>query len=633
MSKLDSPSTMEMAHLALLSPDLMCAIDEKGTLIVVNDTFASILQRKDDELKGENFFTFIYSDDISEVVDKLKELKPTEFIRFIFRLSITGQGPVQIDWSATKHQNLIYLTGRQTSAIGFDAENTLENESLNAFLKYAPAAIAFFDTNMRYLAASQRWYSDYSIKEEIIGKSHYEVFPMVSEEWKQVHAHCLQGNIAEREEDSFVDVNSKTQWIKWAIHPWYTNEGKVGGIIMFTDIITEQKQGERELLKRNRELEKLKRATLNILEDVEAEKNKASQEKEKLSLILQSIGDGVVVMDQDQKILLTNKITSDLTGYSQSELIGQPYYEVLRFVDKFGKPFTKFIDDVYERGLVSSLGNDVSLVKKDGEVIAVSDSAAPIKINDVITGCIVIFRDATQERKVDQMKSDFVSIASHQLRTPLTAVKWYAELLSSELEKGPDEHKQLVNEIVTSNHRMIMLVNDLLSVSRIERDTDMNVKTSELNLNKLVEETIKENSALTRSQEVKVLNQVPQDLEITADKDKLFEVLKNLVNNGVKYSSRGGQVEVAAELVQPGGEGNQNVRITVTDHGIGIPEHQKPEVFRKFFRADNATRLQTEGNGLGLYIVKSFVEAHKGQITFESEEGKGTKFIVTLPNT
>lgn len=625
--------TQEMAQLSVLSPDLMCVIEAKGSIVVVNNSFSNIVGVDEESLKGENFYTFIYSEDINEVVEKINSLDTTETERFICRINIANQGQTQVDWSVVKYQQKYYLSGRQTSAIGFDAENTLENESLNAFLKYAPAAMAMFDKNMHYLAASQRWYSDYGLKQEVIGKSHYDVFPGISDEWKQIHQECLQGKIASREEDSFVDANSKTQWLKWDIHPWYQPDGEVGGIIMFTEIITEQKRGERELLKRNRELEKLKRATLNILEDVEAEKNRASQEKEKLSLILQSIGDGVVVMDQDQNILLTNRITSELTGYTQDELIGKPYYEVLRFIDKSGKPYTKFIDDVYSQGAVSSLGNDVSMVRKDGEILAVSDSAAPIKVNDVITGCIVIFRDATLERRVDQMKSDFVSIASHQLRTPLTAVKWYAELLASELEqKGPAEHKELINEIVVSNQRMIMLVNDLLSVSRIEKDKNIVLNLTEIKLHDVVEEAVKENAAIISAQSVEVLNQVPEDLLLNADKDKLFEVLKNLVNNGIKYSQQNGKVEVSAELKSNEGNGKNHVEIRVTDHGIGIPEHQKQEVFHKFFRADNATKLQTEGNGLGLYIVKSFVDAHKGNITFESEEGKGTTFVVTLPS-
>ena len=232
-----------------------------------------------------------------------------------------------------------------------------------------------------------------------------------------------------------------------------------------------------------------------------------------------------------------------------------------------------------------------------------------------------------REKNISGMKSEFISIAAHQMRTPLSAIKWTLNILGSE-NVGPlnEKQKEAIRQGNDVAEHMIRLVNDLLNVSRIEEGR-FGYNFEKTSLVELVEELLKEEKLKAEQNDVKLAFYRPKEKlpDMPIDKERLRMAIGNLIDNAIKYSLPGKTVEVGMQR-----KGNQVV-VGVRDKGIGIPKEQMDRLFTKFFRADNAVRLQTAGSGLGLYITKNIIERHGGKIWAESEKGKGSKFFLTLP--
>lgn len=232
-----------------------------------------------------------------------------------------------------------------------------------------------------------------------------------------------------------------------------------------------------------------------------------------------------------------------------------------------------------------------------------------------------------ENEKIEKLKTDFISLSSHQLRTPLSAVKWFTEILMSQ-RSGKLNKKQLgyVKEIHHSNERAIALVNDLLQVSRVQ-EGKLHLDVSSFDLAGLVEEVVDANRTEINSRDISVDYKVingPLD-KVSADKIKLRRVIENLLSNAIRYTPRGGKVELKLK------DAGKNIECSVADSGVGIPQDQQESVFSKFFRATNVTKIQPDGTGLGLFIARALIEAHGGKIWFESAENLGTTFFFSIP--
>jgi len=228
--------------------------------------------------------------------------------------------------------------------------------------------------------------------------------------------------------------------------------------------------------------------------------------------------------------------------------------------------------------------------------------------------------------EANRMKSEFVSITSHQLRTPLSAVKWSLNLLMDERWQKLDQKQKEYFEIMkTSNNRMIRLVNDLLDVSRIEQGR-LDMRPGKFYLDDMIRDLIAEITPIARDGGVSLGFEVEGGVpEGWADAERVRLALQNLVDNAVKYSNDGGAVKIKL------GRFGNFLKCEVHDNGVGIPEHQKADVFQKFFRSDNVRKYQTEGTGLGLFIAKGIVDALGGKIGFSSKENQGSDFWFTIP--
>ena len=248
----------------------------------------------------------------------------------------------------------------------------------------------------------------------------------------------------------------------------------------------------------------------------------------------------------------------------------------------------------------------------------------------ITSGCIVVFQDNTKRQELDQLKDNFISVAAHQLRTPLGGMRWSMESLLDE-DRGvlPTEVRSELEQLYENSQRMVTLVNDLLNTTRIDGTVSKEAPESVdiiVILRKVVSDALHE--AKERLVEVRFSGVYKKMPRVFVAPKNMYEALQNIIVNAIKYSNAGSIVTIDVHQ-----EDEKSMRISVADTGIGIPEDQQSKIFVKFSRATNAVLKETDGSGLGLSVSKFFIEQSGGKIWFESEEGKGTTFFVDLPLT
>lgn len=389
----------------------------------------------------------------------------------------------------------------------------------------------------------------------------------------------------------------------------------------------------KELDKKIRELEYSKASLTKALSDLNENKKIIEEEKNKTAAIIASFSDPILVLDKENKLLLFNDPAQKILGITNLDLnkkiASKDDFSLENFrslirrqfeVKKLVKPDQEDITALEEMSLLAT-ENEEEITYK---VITVQITAAQKEYG----GTMKIFYDVTREKNIDKMKSDFISIAAHQLRTPLSAIKWASGMLiKGDLGKVTQEQSDLLQKSYDSNERMINLVNDLLNVSRIEQGR-FGYNFEEIKLAEIVKIIVDTAQPMAENNNAKIIVDKQIDsIKICVDKEKILLALQNLVDNAVKYMAKeGGKVELIVKEKR-----EKEIVLVVKDNGVGVPKKDLPRLFSKFFRASNVMRMQTEGTGLGLFIVKSIIERHGGSIEVRSEENKGTEFTLTLP--
>jgi len=259
------------------------------------------------------------------------------------------------------------------------------------------------------------------------------------------------------------------------------------------------------------------------------------------------------------------------------------------------------------------------------EVLVLSES---IVVALLFTIGNFIIKSVEEVAKSNKMKSEFVSIASHQLKTPISEMKWEIELLLSKFSEGlTEKQKEVVGEIAHSGAKMARLVNDLLDVARIDQG-NLALAKDKVNMRKLIEEAVEMQKEFALLSNVKIKTTFKSKrLDVIADKRRILVVLDNLISNAIKYIEEKGTVEIVLD-------GNaEMIQVSVRDNGVGIPKSEQANISEKFFRSNNLIKNKTDGTGLGLYIAKNIVEQSGGSLWFESIENVGSEFYFTLPTT
>jgi len=384
-----------------------------------------------------------------------------------------------------------------------------------------------------------------------------------------------------------------------------------------------------DIAQKNKKLREQRLAMMNVLEDVEAEKQHAeeqSQELEKFKLAVDNASDHIVITDPDGIALYCNQAAEEITGYSAQEIIGQK----VGTKDNWGGLMEPQVyDELWEtiKGKGEVYSGEITNKRKNGQEYVALASISPILDNEGNPQFFVgIERDITKLKEVDRMKTEFISLASHQLRTPLSAMRWFLEmLLAGDAGELNQQQKEFVQNIDESNKRMIDLVNALLNISRIESGRII-IEPQPIRLEDLLDSVAKEMRPELEKKKQELIISVNKELpEINLDEKLIRNVFINLLTNAHKYSQEESTISVFVSRK------DDNALIQVADEGRGIPAKDQDKIFDKFFRATNAVESDAGGTGLGLYLVKKIVEASAGQVWFESTEGQGTSFWISLP--
>jgi PAS domain S-box-containing protein len=379
--------------------------------------------------------------------------------------------------------------------------------------------------------------------------------------------------------------------------------------------------------------EKLKKSYETLEQKVRERTKDLEMSRAKEEAILLSIGDGLLVTDEKGDIIIINKRAEKLLGVESKDVVGKVFSDAMQLVDEKGKPIPpeRHPARMALMGSATTASGPVYYdMRKDKTKFPMAIMATPVILDGRVIGTIKIFRDITDEREIDKTKTEFVSLASHQLRTPLSAVNWYAEmLLAGDAGELNGKQKKYLDEVYRSNQRMVELVNALLDVSSLELGTFVSEPKS-TDICKLAQDVIDEQKPQIDAKKLSFSFLCKKRMvRMQVDPKHLRMVLQNLLSNAVKYTPEDGEIELSISLAD-----RKNVLLKISDTGYGIPKHQQDKIFTKLFRADNVRDKDTDGTGLGLYIVKSIVENSGGRVWFKSsgeEENKGTVFYVTLP--
>lgn len=354
----------------------------------------------------------------------------------------------------------------------------------------------------------------------------------------------------------------------------------------------------------------------------------ASMDRDRLDAILAGMADGVFAVDKKMKITLYNPAAEIITGWKAKEAVGKKCADLFQSTDKKGESICDSsvcpLNTALRKG--KPISNFEHLIRtKDGKMVNISSSVAPLKgETGEIVGGVSVFRDITKIKEIEQMKTDFVSMVSHELRSPLTAIKGFAATLMREIQFDEATRRKFLGIIENESDRLTKLVEDLLSISRIEEGR-LHLERTTFSLSEMIKKTFALQKEKTKKHRfvLKAPSRLPP---VSADENRIRQVLENLIDNAVKFSMNGGKVTVEIK------EKLHRLVVSVADQGIGLAKTDLKKIFEKFYRIDSSVTRDTGGIGLGLSIAKYIVEMHGGRIWAESKgKGQGSTFYFTLP--
>lgn len=334
-----------------------------------------------------------------------------------------------------------------------------------------------------------------------------------------------------------------------------------------------------------------------------------------INVILNSMGEGVLLLNQADRIVLMNPSAEKILGLSEKDGLGKHYLEIVRH-----PVLADLLTDSKKGGVASG---EIEFTGREERTFAVS-AASVRKGSEPILGQIVVLSDITSMKRLMRMRTDFVANVSHELKTPLTAILGYVETL---LEGAIDDKKnrgQFLKKISDQAQRLHALISDVLELSKIESGMFITSLES-MDLSEVAAQVIEVLKAKWESKEITIHQQIPAGTKVTAHQEGLFHVFENLLDNAIKYSPEKSEIRIYSNQLADG-----RVEFSVEDHGSGIPLEAQPRVFERFFRVDASRSREMGGTGLGLSIVKHLAEKMRGEVHLKSEEGKGSTFSLIL---
>lgn len=372
-------------------------------------------------------------------------------------------------------------------------------------------------------------------------------------------------------------------------------------------------------IKSKDEIGQLAESLMEMSEQLEKKIDAITEDKNKMEAILSSMREGVIVLDKNENILLFNSSLLQMLELRSEKYVGRPFWEIISN-DEINSILKQTINKK------DSLSRQISLFQPEARTIQVQTAI----INDNqgrLLGLVGVFHDVTELKKFEKARSEFIANVSHELKTPITSIIGFVETLSNGAIDDLKKRDEFLSIIHSHSQRLDNLVNDILSLSRIEfREVEMNpepisVKKILENARALYNDRI---SAKKQTLKMHIQSKLPK---VFSDPDMIIQVFSNLIDNAIKFTPEKGEITLDAR------ESNGFIRIDVSDTGIGIAEEHLSRIFERFYRVDKARSREMGGTGLGLAIVKHIVQANKGEVSVKSEQGKGSTFSVFLPKS
>lgn len=514
---------------------------------------------------------------------------------------------------------------------------THSHNLMQYIIEHSRSAIAVHDRDLRYIYVSQRYLSEYRISDKhIIGKHHYEVFPDLPQKWKDVHQRALHGEICMAEDDPYEKADGTTEWTRWECRPWYGPDGEIGGIIIYTEVITRKKEAELELIRAKEKAEESEeRYRMFIEHSTEGIYRMEIRPPVTISLPLEELVDYIY----DHSVIVEcNKAMMKMYNTSEKEsLIGKGLLDF-----HGGKNHPENREEIRKFVLSGFRIEDAVTLEKDlkGEIHYFSNGTIGIIENGMLTGIWGTQLDITDKKKYElelvnardkaeensRLKTAFLQNMSHEVRTPLNTIVGFSQLIAG-LNSSDENLKYYSEMISSSSDKLVGIISDVIEISQIQ--TNQTTTTiGRADIDAIIRKIIQNFEPVAERKNTKlVLNQnAPEGKTvILSDARKIEKIFQHLIDNAVKFTY-GGTVEVTVDRQ------DESVIFTVGDTGIGIPEEMHEAVFEPFRQVETDMSRTHGGNGLGLTIVKAYTDLLKGQMTLSSEPGLGTIVTVTIPD-
>jgi two-component system phosphate regulon sensor histidine kinase PhoR len=375
------------------------------------------------------------------------------------------------------------------------------------------------------------------------------------------------------------------------------------------------------------EIGELGRAVNAMAESLQQQMVRIRQKESQLESVLDNMTSGIVMINRAGVILLLNRMAEELLGMPAHELLGRQYTEARQQYE-----LVRLIGDALERR--EHLRDELTFYYPEERQIEIN--LVPIEGRDDSGGLLLVLQDVTAIRRLERMRSEFVANVSHELKTPIAAVKGFAETLLGGAGGDPETQRAFLKIIHDESDRLNRLVNDILELSKIE-SRRAPLLFSPVELGPFIGKTVELLAKEAERKNIRIETEVGDELYVEADEDRLRQIVVNVLSNAINYTPEGGRVRIQVEPVASGDgqiaeeDDYDAIRIRISDNGIGIPKKDLPRIFERFYRVDKARSRSSGGTGLGLSIVKHLVELHRGSIAVESTVGVGTTFTIELP--
>lgn len=637
--------------------------DENFRYVFVNKAFEALYGMKESDIIGHDDFELIDSELAAE--HRMTDYEALEKKTVVKNEVRWGDRVFQTTKFLVKLQNGNYGIGAFARDITEEYKNKKELEKMNASLRASEENIRLLlnstaegiygidlNGNCTFCNESCLKHLGYKHQEELIGSNmHYKIhykkpdgtaFPL---EECNVFKAFQKGERIHVEDEVLWRSDGTCFHTEYYSYPQFRNGEIIGAVVTFTDI-TERRQAMEELVNANTqlqekqyELEEQNAIIEELNSQLEEENFKYHQQKEILHAIIDSFGAGIMMTDSDGAVLFVNKAWKDMFSY-------------LKFKSNLYSQDAFYLNDTDISSAERILESIVTGMENAGEILlklksllrdsysrynADIEQTHPIKRflniysnpclsqNNSSFGRVFVVRDVSHQKEVDRLKLELISTVSHELRTPMSSIMGFSELILTR-NLSEERNREYIGIINSEARRLTNLINDFLDIQRMESGKHQFNK-QENNIVQIIEEALGLFQNYSSNHRISYHQAVKEMPRVFCDRDKILQVLSNLISNAIKYSPDGGEVNITAVV-----EGD-NVKISISDQGLGIPEGVKGKLFTKFYRIHNDDRREIGGTGLGLAICKEIIRFHNGEIDVESELGRGSTFWFSLPHT